>query len=210
LRDHGVRVHLVNANAARSDTREEVVALARELAGDDGIHVVLHSLAFGSLAPYLKKGDQPAATTRQLAMTCDVMANSLVYWVQELHAADLLPGGSKVFAMTSSGSSRSAPAYGPVSAAKSALEAHVRQLACELAPEGVAVNALRAGVTRTPSFDRIPGSTEYADRMRSANPHRRLTRPQDVAEAIVLLAGTDSSWITGNVIGVDGGELLTA
>ncbi|MGO4755823.1 3-oxoacyl-ACP reductase, partial [Streptomyces sp. 2MCAF27] len=37
----------------------------------------------------------------------------------------------------------------------------------------------------------------------------RLTRPEDVAEAISLLSRTDSSWITGNVIGVDGGEILT-
>ena len=42
------------------------------------------------------------------------------------------------------------------------------------------------------------------------NPHHRLTTPEDVAEAVVLLSRTDSSWITGNTIGVDGAELLAA
>ena len=71
------------------------------------------------------------------------------------------------------------------------------------------MNAIRAGITLTPSFLRIPESRELSERARLANPHRRLTTPDDVADAIVLLAGARSSWLTGNVIGVDGGEILT-
>ena len=41
------------------------------------------------------------------------------------------------------------------------------------------------------------------------NPHGRMTTPQDVAEAIVSLSETDSDWISGNIIGVDGGEFVT-
>jgi len=96
-----------------------------------------------------------------------------------------------------------------VSAAKCALESHVRQLAVELAPRGVSVNAIRAGVTLTESFLRIPESGELTERARAFNPHGRLTTPEDVAETVVLLARSRSSWLTGNVIGVDGGEFLT-
>ena len=60
--------------------------------------------------------------------------------------------------MTSAGGHRVWPTYGAVSAAKAALESHVRQLAVELAPSGISVNALQAGVTDTPAARRIPGS----------------------------------------------------
>ena len=211
LRMSGVDAHLFNANAASGSTRSELVPRIAQLTGEGGVRVLLHSLAFGSLVPFIPtRDDVPAITSRQLAMTLDVMANSLVYWVQDLFSARLLRPGASVFAMTSAGDTKVSANYGAVSAAKCALESHVRQLALELAPSGVAVNALRAGVTLTPSLERIPEHLELVERARSANPHGRLTRPEDVAEAVVRLSLTDSSWVTGNVIGVDGGEVLTA
>lgn len=211
LRAYGVQAHFFNANAASASTRAELVPQITKLTGRAGVRVMLHSLAFGSLIPFLARGEHAeAVTSRQMDMTLNVMAHSLVYWVQDLFVAGLLPQGAKVFAMTSAGDFKVSPNYGTVSAAKCALESHVRQLALELAPSGVAVNALRAGVTLTPSLKRIPEHRELVDRALSNNPHGRLTQPEDVAEAIVLLSRTDSSWITGNVIGVDGGEMLTA
>lgn len=223
LRDSGVSAHFFNLNAASGATRAEVVCRATELTGGQGLRLLLHSLAFGTLLPFLsppatsQQGDQPESedraetvSPRQMAMTVDVMAHSLVYWVQDLVAADLLPGGAKILAMTSAGGANALPNYGAVSAAKAALEAHVRQLAVELAPRGVAVNALRAGTTLTPALRKIPNSAEYAETCRARNPHGRLTEPQDVAEILTLLASTDSSWLTGNVIGVDGGEMIAA
>lgn len=211
LRDSGVSAEFFNLNAASAATRGEVVSRAADLCGANGVRVLLHSLAFGSLLPFVPAapGGEPVKP-RQLAMTLDVMANSLVYWVQDLLEAGLLRRGSKVFGMTSAGGTRVLESYGPVSAAKAALEAHLRQLAVELAPRGVAVNALLAGTTLTPALEKIPNSAAYAESCRARNPHRRLTEPEDVAEAIVLLARSDSSWLTGNVIGVDGGERLTA
>lgn len=216
VRKHGVEAHFVNENAASPGGRERVLPEIAERAGGTGVRVVVHSLAFGTLAPFLPRpdgegadaGEQPISQ-RQLDMTLAVMAHSLVYWVQDLLAAGLLDDRTRVFALTSSGTARVARSYGAVSAAKCALESHVRQLAVELAPRGVAVNAIRAGITLTPSFLRIPESRELSERARLANPHRRLTTPDDVADAIVLLAGARTSWLTGNVIGVDGGEILT-
>ncbi len=98
--------------------------------------------------------------------------------------------------------------YGAVSAAKAALESHIRQLAVELAPRGISANALRAGVTDTPAARKIPGSDRMFARARELNPGRRLTTPADVAEVIAALADCESSWMTGNVIGIDGGEDL--
>ncbi|MCX5415786.1 SDR family oxidoreductase [Streptomyces sp. NBC_00059] len=210
LRAHNGTVEFHNANAASRSVRADIVDRLRESAAERGVRVLLHSLAFGTLAPYLRGSDaQKPVEARQLGMTLDVMAHSLVYWTQDLHKAELLRPGAKVFAMTSAGTSRVSANYGPVSAAKCALEAHVRQLAVELAPDGVAVNAIRAGVTPTRSLERIPEHAELLDRARAGNPHRRLTTPEDVAEVITHLALLDSSWLTGNVIGVDGGEVHT-
>jgi len=215
VRKHGVQAHFVNDNAASPAGRERVLPEIVERVGAGGVRVVVHSLAFGTLAPFLPAadgagaGDEEEISQRQLDMTLSVMAHSLVYWVQDLVAAKLLPTGARLFALTSAGTTRVARSYGAVAAAKCALESHVRQLAVELAPAGVSVNAIRAGVTLTPSFLRIPESAELSEYARSRNPHGRLTTPGDVAAAIALLAGATSSWMTGNVIGVDGGELLT-
>ncbi|GAB3238032.1 enoyl-[acyl-carrier-protein] reductase FabL [Glycomyces halotolerans] len=206
--DSGVEVRFFNVNAANAKARAETVANVKDLADATGLRIVLHSLAFGALLPYIDP-DGEAVTSRQVAMTLDVMANSLVYWAQDLHAAGLLREGAKVFAMTSAGDQRVTASYGAVSAAKSALAAHGRQLAVELAPYGVAVNLLRAGVTVTPSLERIPEHRELIAKARGGNPHGRLTTPEDVAEFVALFARTDSAWMTGNVIGIDGGEALT-
>src|SRR5437773_2399041 len=97
-----------------------------------------------------------------------------------------------------------------VAVAKAALEAYVRQLAFELARSGVAVNAIRAGVTLTPALRKIPGHERIVQRAQEINPHGRLTTPEDVAQAIALMCRAPSTWITGNVIGVDGGEYFSS
>jgi enoyl-[acyl-carrier-protein] reductase (NADH) len=167
---------------------------------------MLHSLAFGTLKPYIAGDSGGSIKPADMNMTLDVMAHSLVYWTQELFQAGLLRQGSKVFAMTSAGGHRVWPAYGAVSAAKAALESHVRQLAVELASFGISVNALQAGVTDTPAARKIPGSDRVFARAMESNPGKRLTAPEDVAEILVAFANCASSWATGNVIRVDGGE----
>ena len=108
--------------------------------------------------------------------------------------------------MTSSGSLRVIPFYGAVSAAKSALESHTRQLALELAPYGITANCLRAGVTYTPALRKIPGHETMIDLALSQIPFKRLTQPKDIADFILAQATSGEMWATGNVINLDGGE----
>ena len=201
----GRRSHFFNVNAADEAKREEVLdALVGEIAERGGtVAVLMHSLAFGTLKPAV--GDD-ALSKANIEMTLDVMAHSLVYWVQSLVRRGLMAPGGRVFSMTSSGSTRVLPAYGAVSAAKSALESHTRQLALELARYRITVNALRGGVTDTPAARKIPGSEDLFALAARRNPHRRLTTPKDVAGAVVALCHPGADWITGNVINVDGGE----
>lgn len=209
IRDTGRQALFLNVNAADHDRRRQVIdALAQRIAEDGGgtVRVLMHSLAFGSLTPFVGAEAARLATPAQIEMTLNVMAHSLVYWVQDAVTRGLLVRGSRVVAMTSAGSTRVWPGYGAVSAAKAALEAHVRQLAFELGPTGVTVNAIRAGVTDTPAFRKIPGSDYMAEQVRARNPSGRMTLPSDVADVIAMLAGDEAQWITGTIIGVDGGE----
>ena len=212
----GVPVVFHNVNAADDEKRAAVVATIsehfeeRRAAGEQPmIGAFLHSLAFGTTLPFISTNPEKKALSRkQLEMTADVMAHSLVYWVRDVHDAGLLGRGSRLYAMTSEGAILAVPTYGAVSAAKASLEAHVRQLALELAPEGITVNAIRAGVTDTPALRRIPGWEQLSVAASQRNPSGRMTRPEDVADALVALATPNTAWITGNVLGVDGGEVM--
>ena len=214
----GVDALYVNMNAADDEKRAAALATlaarfeaSRAEGREPYVRVVMHSLAFGSLVPFIADDPKAAVDRKKMEMTQDVMANSLVYWVQDLYRGGFLGRGSKVYAMTSEGSSRVVPSYGVVSSAKAALESHVRQLAMELARTGagITVNSIRAGVTVTPALLKIPEAQTMIDITLKRNPTGRMTTPQDVANAILALSGDGTDFINGDIISVDGGEFIT-
>jgi enoyl-[acyl-carrier protein] reductase III len=209
----GRRAAFFNMNAADAEKRKEVLDRAEQLLQEEGngrIRVMLHSLAFGTLKSFVSEKPAESITKAQMDMTLDVMAHSLVYWVQDLVWRQLMGSGGRIYAMTSAGSTRIFPMYGAVSAAKAALESHIRQLAYELAPLGITINAIRAGVTDTPAARQIPGYEKMAATAASRHPMGRMTTPADVAAAVAALCQEGTHWITGTVIGVDGGEDIIA
>lgn len=206
----GVQALFFNSNAADPATIREILDQLAERCAPGRLRLIFHSLAFGALVPLVGDAAKGSATPAQMAMTLEVMASSLVVWTQEAVWRGLPGAGSRVLAMTSAGSARAMPSYGMVSAAKAALEAFVRQLAVELGPRGITVNALRAGVTDTPALRKIPGHEAMRDAARAINPGGRLTQPEDVAGLVALLLEAKAGWISGDVIGVDGGEDVRA
>jgi NAD(P)-dependent dehydrogenase (short-subunit alcohol dehydrogenase family) len=210
IRAQGREALFFNANAADAEKRKEVLdqleARVKETSSAGLVRVLFHSLAFGTLVPYVSDQDGKVVDQKQMEMTVDVMGHSLVFWAQELVQRGLMRSGGRIFAMTSSGGSRVIPSYGPVSAAKAVLESHIRQLAMELAPLDITANSIRAGVTDTPALRKIPGHETLIEGARRKNPHGRLTTPADVAAAVGILCHANAYWLTGNVIGVDGGE----
>jgi enoyl-[acyl-carrier protein] reductase III len=206
IRIMGREVEFFNGNASDDEIRADAIGkMAAHLKETNGtLRVLLHSLAWGSLKPLT--GGEQAVSKKQLEITVDTMGHSLAYWVRDCLNAGLMERGARIFAMTSSGGTRAIPNYGPVSAAKAALEAHIRQLAVELAPLGITANAILAGVTDTPALRLIPGHEKLMELAKLRNPHHRLTTPEDVARTIAALCHPATYWMTGNTIHVDGGE----
>jgi len=203
----GAPCMMFNINAADGELRDRCIAeveIQLEANGDH-IAVLMHSLAFGSLLPLVSQ-EGKSLSSKQMTMTIEVMANSLVWWARGVVESGLMGKGGRIFAMTSSGSQRTIPNYGAVGAAKAALESHIRYLAAELAPKGITANSILAGITVTPALLKIPGSEELIEGAKARNPHGRLTTPEDVADTLIELSRAGTGWLTGNTLRVDGGE----
>ena len=203
IKSQNVEVKFHKMNAMNEEKRNDVINNLKELGK---VQTFIHSIAFGTLKPMLSKSNEPTLDSKNIDMTINIMGSSLVYWSQDLYNANLLQKGSQIFSMTSSGGHRQWPSYGAVSMAKAALESASRQLAIELASEGVAVNAIQAGVTDTPALRKIPGNEKMIEYANKHNPSGRLTTPKDIADYVSLLSKSSNSWMTGNVIRIDGGE----
>jgi len=210
IKERGREAWFFNVNAAdhekRAEVLNEVSKRFEERGKGEQVRVLLHSLAFGTLRPFVHADAAEAVSAKQMEMTSDVMGHSLVYWVQDLLSRQLLGKDGRIFALTSTGSSEVWEGYGAVSAAKAALEAHIRQLAFELAPRGITANSICAGVTSTAAMNKIPNADQIRQVALRKNPSHRLTLPEDVANALVALAQPCTYWMTGNVLYVDGGE----
>ena len=212
IKSYGVEAHFYNINAADPQKREDVLDRVADIfksKENPTIKVLMHSLAFGTLRKCVDEDPANQMKQKQMEMTVDVMAHSLVYWTQSMLKRDLMKPGGKIYAMTSSGGSRVIEFYGAVSAAKACLESHVRQLALELGHKEIAVNALLAGVTDTPALRKIPKNEELINMALMRNPQGKLTEPKDIANFILDNYKRNSHWMTGCVIHIDGGETIS-
>ena len=205
IKKNKVKVTFIKSNAANPNYRKKII---NDIKKDKTINIkaFVHSLAFGTLKPMISKDSADMLNQKNIEMTLDVMANSIVYWTQDLFKNNLLTSGSQIFAMTSAGSHVQWKSYGAVSMAKAALESAVRQLAVELAPYKIAANSIQAGITDTEALRKIPGSETMIDGAVKSNPNKRLTLPEDVAKAVANIGLSDDTWMTGNTIRLDGGE----
>ncbi len=208
ISEYGVKVILKKANASNDDMRNQII---EELKNIDNINCqfLIHSIAFGTLKKMIDKNHNNQLNKKNIEMTMDVMCNNLIYWTQDLFHNKLLNKGSHILSMTSAGGRKNWDNYGAVSIAKAGLESATRQLSIELAKYEISVNTIQAGVTDTKALRLIPGYEGMIENAKISNPHKRLTTPSDVADFVELMISYKSSWLTGNIIRLDGGEDIT-
>ncbi|WP_296311420.1 SDR family oxidoreductase [Winogradskyella sp. UBA3174] len=209
IRNEGVQFKSFNLDAFKPEKRafiiNELKTVFREHAK---VRILVHSVAKGNLKPMISD-DSPTLKNDDFALTINAMAISLYDWTKVLFDTNLFAKDSRIISFTSEGNTKAWQNYAAVSAAKVTLEAITRNIALEFAPYGIKANCLQAGVTDTSSLRMIPGSNKIIEHTLKRNPNKRLTLPEDVANAVYLLSKDEAAWITGAIIPVDGGEHLS-
>jgi enoyl-[acyl-carrier protein] reductase III len=112
--------------------------------------------------------------------------------------------------VSSLGAVRAIPDYSAVGASKAALESLVRHMAVELAPRGINVNAVSAGVVETDALKHFPNRDLILENSRQRTPAGRLTSPEDVAKVVYFLCTSLADMIHGQTLVVDGGYSIVA
>lgn len=114
-------------------------------------------------------------------------------------------GGASVVLFSSIAVAQGFAAHASIGMAKGAVEALTRSLAAEFAPK-IRVNCIAPSLTRTPLAAKLTGNPQMAEAIAGMHPLQRLGEADDVGSLAAFLAGPQASWITGQVIGVDGGR----
>jgi len=195
VRTAGAEPILVRGNVAS----ERVVG---ELAGHGPFDVVVHSAATGVIRAALETEDKHWDWT--------LSANARAFLSLTRAVAPTMPSGASIVAVSSLGSTRVLENYVLVGTSKAALETLVRYLAVELAPQGVRVNAVSAGVVETGALDHFPNKERMVRESLERTPVGRLADPEDVAGAVAYLASPDAEMVRGHTLVVDGGFSLLA
>jgi enoyl-[acyl-carrier protein] reductase III len=132
-------------------------------------------------------------------------ANARALFTIAREAAPSMPAGSSIVAISSLGADRVLDNYMLVGVSKATLEALVRYLAVELAPQDIRVNAVSAGLVETGALDYFPNREEMLRFYRERTPAGRLVEPDEVAEAVCFLASPAAAMVRGQTLIVDGG-----
>jgi enoyl-[acyl-carrier protein] reductase I len=165
------------------------------------LHGIVHSVAFAPPTVFNKRMDD--INEQEFAQTMMVSCFSLLSLTRRLRP--LLTADASIIAMTYIGSQRVVPNYRLMGVAKAALEATVRELAVELGPSGIRVNAISAGPMRTLSALAVPQLGAMLERYKHIVPLRRCVSGTDIAEAAHFLLSPAARAITGQTIFVDAG-----
>ncbi len=209
IKQEGIEFKSFNTDAFKPEKIEAVIdTLKTEFGKEHKIRALVHSVAKGNLKPMVSD-DKPVLKHDDFALTINAMGISLYDWTKALFEADLFAEDSRIISFTSEGNSKAWQNYAAVSAAKVTLEAITRNIALEFASFGIKANCIQAGVTDTSSLRMIPESEKIIEHSLKRNPNKRLTLPEDVANAVYLLSKDEAAWITGTIIPVDGGEHLS-
>ncbi|HYY64555.1 MAG TPA: SDR family oxidoreductase [Gaiellaceae bacterium] len=195
VRAAGAEPVLVRGNVSSDRVVREVSALGR-------LDALVHNAATGVIRPALE------VEKKHWDWTLDANAHALLAFAQAA-APEMKPGAS-IVGISSLGAVRVLENYVLVGTSKAALESLVRYLAVELAPRGIRVNAVSAGVVETEALDHFPNKETMLREGRERTPAGRLVEPGDVADAVAWLCSPAAEMVRGHTLVIDGGYSLLA
>jgi enoyl-[acyl-carrier protein] reductase III len=194
VRAAGAEPVLVRGDVAKQKTIDE-------LASHGPYRIVVHNAATGVIRSALE------TTDKHWDWTLNANARSLLALARA--TVPSMEPGSAIVAISSLGSERVLENYVLVGTSKAALESVVRYLGVELAPRGIRVNAVSAGVVQTGALEHFPNKEEML-RSVDRTPAGRLVEPDDVAGVVSFLGSDDAKMFCGQTLIVDGGFSLLA
>jgi len=196
----GVRSHLLQADLRNPEQIKGMFEEVKRVAG--GLDILINNAALGVFRPVQE------ITAKHWDWMMNINARAFLLAAQE--AAQLMRGrgGGKIVCISSIGASRVLPLYAGVGVSKAALEALTRYLAVELAPFGIAVNAVSGGAVETETWRSFPDGEAILAAVRRRTPAGRVARPEDLADVVLFLCSPQAAMIRGQVIVVDGGFSL--
>lgn len=142
--------------------------------------------------------------------SAEVDANVRPVFLLLKYAVPAMPPGGSIVAVSSTAAAFSTRGLASYKAGKAAVDALVEVAADELGEEGIRVNSVRPGLTRTASTERLFADEGLFEEFLAGQPLARGGEADDIARAIRYLAGPESSWVTGQHLAVDGGHTLRA
>lgn len=194
----GVRCLRVRAHLGDS---EAIDGLFEKVSMEYGrLDILVNNAASGVMRPASELED------RHWDWTLDI--NAKAPWKCAISAAKLMTHGGTIVNLTSPGSTSVLPDYFIVGVSKAALEALTRYLALELAPKNIAVNAVSASFIQTEAVTAFPEGSVAYEMAQRPTPAGRVVLPEDVARVVAFLCSEDARMIRGQILLVDGGEML--
>lgn len=187
------------ARTLDASSTEQTVAFARAAAAElgrlDGIACCVGSII---LKPADRTSDDEfEATLRQNLWPA--------FGAIKAAAATMRDAGGSVLVFASAAAQTGLPNHEAIAAAKGAVIALARSAAATYAPRGIRVNAIAPGLVDTPAAAGILAGEPARRASEAMHPLGRIGTPEDIAPLAALLLSGEASWITGQVLGVDGG-----
>jgi 2-hydroxycyclohexanecarboxyl-CoA dehydrogenase len=138
----------------------------------------------------------------------DVNLNGVFHCVQAVLPDMIEAGWGRIVNISSSSTHSGQPYMSPYVAAKSAVNGLTKSLALEYGPSGITVNAVPPGFIDTPMLRKSEARGLLGDTQKQieATPVRRIGRPEDIAAACAFLISDEAGYITGQILGVNGGR----
>ncbi len=196
IQKRGGQAIAVRADVGKEDSLDKMFEIIRSECSQ--LNIVVANAAFGV------PGTLVGSTAKHWDVTLAACARSLLDMTKR--AMPLMNGYGRIISITSDGGQRVIPGYGVVGPAKAALESITRGLAVELAPQGILVNGVLAGLADTKSSRSIPGADAVLGHAQFHTPRGRMISPDDVARVVTFLCSNEADMICGQFITVDGGR----